>query len=70
MDITPYNNMIWYILDDESKEFIIALLTKQGFQGECKLIAVVNEGIANLQVTDNYEHSIVLPIDILDILNN
>lgn len=70
MNITPYNNMIWYILDDESKEFIIALLSEQGFQGECKLIAVVNDGTTNLQITDNFNHSLSLPINILDILNN
>lgn len=70
MDITPYNNMIWYILDDESKEFIISLLSERGFQGECKLIAIVNNGTTNLQINDNFDHSLVLPINILDILNN
>ena len=70
MEIKPYENMIWYILDDESKEFVISYLAEQGFQGECKLVAIINGDVTNLQITDNYEHSLVLPIDILDILNN
>ena len=70
MEIKPYENMIWYILDDDSKSFILSILNEQGFQGECKLVAAINGDVTNLQITDNYEHSLILPIDILDILNN
>ena len=69
MEIKVYENMIWNILDDESKAFIISLLKDQGFQGECKLISKVSEESTILEITDTFDHSLILPINILDILN-
>jgi hypothetical protein len=70
MDITVYENLIWDILDDESKTFIMGILANQEFEGECKLIAKINGEVTELEITDNFNHSLVLPINILDILNN
>ena len=65
-----YENLLWDILDQSSKLYIITLLIGKGFQGECKLISKVSDDTTIMEVTDNYNHSLVLPIDILDILNN
>jgi hypothetical protein len=70
MYITVYENLIWDILDDESKTFIMGILANQEFEGECKLIAKINSEVTELEITDNFNHSLVLPINILDILNN
>lgn len=69
MDVKVYENMIWNILDDDSKVFIISILKDQGFQEECKLIAKVSEESTVLEITDSFGHVLVLPINILDILN-
>lgn len=69
MEIKVYENLIWNILDDDSKSFIITLLSEQKFQGECKLISKVSGDSTILEINDNFEHSLVLPINILDILN-
>lgn len=63
--IKVYKNLIWNILDDGSKLYIIELLMDQGFKGECKVIA--KDG--SLEIRDNYEKELILPINILDILN-
>lgn len=63
--IEVYKNLIWEILDDSSKLYIIELLMNQGFKGECKVIA--KDGC--LEVNDNYGNQMILPINILDILN-
>jgi hypothetical protein len=70
MGIKMYNNMIWEILDDDSKLYILSILTEQGFQGDCKLISVVDGDTTIMEVTDAFEHRLILPINILDILNS
>lgn len=67
--ISIYKNMIWEILDDGSKIFILSMLIENEFQGECKLISKVVEGTTIMEVSDSYGKSLELPINILDILN-
>lgn len=68
-DISIYKNMIWEILDEGSKIFILTLLIEQGFQGECKLISKVAGETTIMEVSDSQGKSLELPINILDILN-
>lgn len=68
--IRVYKNMIWEILSDESKLFILELLIQGEFKGDCKLISVVEGGTTIMEIRDNYDHYMVLPINILDILND
>lgn len=68
--IRVYKNMIWEILSDESKLFILELLIQGEFKGDCKLITVVEGGTTIMEIRDNYDHYMVLPINILDILND
>ena len=42
---------------------------ESGFEGDCKLIAKIDGDVTVLQVNDNLGHEIILPINILDILN-
>lgn len=67
--IKVYKNMIWEILSNESKLFILELLIQSEFKGDCKLISVVEGGSTIMEIRDNYDHYMVLPINILDILN-
>jgi hypothetical protein len=67
--IKIYENMIWEILDEGSKLTLISILMDQGFEGNCKLIAKINGETTILEVNDETGHNIVLPINILDILN-
>lgn len=68
--IIVYKNMVWEILSDESKLLILSLLLDNGFEGNCKLISVVDGESTIMEVTDESDHKLVLPINILDILNN
>ena len=68
--IKIYKNMIWEILSDESKLFILDLLIQGEFKGDCKLISVVEGETTIMEIRDNYDHYMVLPINILDILND
>jgi len=68
--VRVYRNLLWDILDQESKLFIITLLMENGFDGECKLISMIDGDTTIMEVTDTFGHSMVLPINILDILNN
>lgn len=70
MELKVYNNMLWDILDQGSKLFVIGILMENGFQGECKLISKVAGETTIMEVTDDFGHSLVLPINILDILND
>lgn len=63
--IKVYKNLIWEILDDGSKLYILELLIERGFKGDCKVIA--KDG--SLEVNDNFNNQLVIPINILDILN-
>ena len=67
--IKIYENMIWNILDKGSKLTLITILMDQGFEGNCKLIAKINGETTVLEVNDETGHNIILPINILDILN-
>lgn len=68
--ILVYNNLLWDILDQGSKLYIMSLLMENGFEGDCKLVSKIDGDVTIMEVNDNYGHSIVLPINILDILNN
>lgn len=68
--IRVYKNMIWEILSDESKLFILELLIQGEFKGDCKLMSIVEGGTTIMEIRDNYNHYMVLPINILDILND
>lgn len=67
--IIIYKNMIWEILDQGSKLAILSLLMENGFEGNCKVISEVANGTTVLKFTDDFNHEMVLPINILDILN-
>jgi hypothetical protein len=65
-----YTNLLWDILDQESKLFIITLLIENNFDGECKLTSIIDGETTIIEVTDTFGHSMILPINILDILND
>lgn len=67
--ICVYKNMIWEILDEGSKLTIIDMLIDNGFVGNCKLIAKIVGDVTVMEINDEYNHQLVLPIDIIDILN-
>lgn len=68
-DIKIYENLIWEILDEGSKSALIEILLNNGFEGECKLISKVEGETTVMEVMDGSEHHLILPINILDILN-
>ena len=68
--VNVYKNLLWEILDQSSKLFIISLLIENGFDGECKLISKIDGETTIMEVTDAFGHSMILPINILDILND
>lgn len=67
--IKVYENMIWEILDEGSKLTLINILMTNGFEGNCKLIAKIDGDVTVLEVNDESGHCMILPINILDILN-
>lgn len=67
--IKVYENMIWNILDEGSKLTLISVLMNNGFEGNCKLIAKIDGEVTVLEVNDESGHYMILPINILDILN-
>jgi hypothetical protein len=67
--IKLYKNMIWEILDKGSKLTLITILMDNGFEGNCKLIAKIDGDVTVLEVNDESGHCMILPINILDILN-
>ena len=67
--IKIYENMIWEILDEGSKLTLIEILTNSGFEGNCKMIAKIDGDESVLEVNDESGHNMILPINILDILN-
>ena len=67
--IKVYENMLWDILDEGSKLTLISVLMNNGFEGNCKLIAKIDGDVTVLEVNDESGHYMVLPINILDILN-
>lgn len=64
--IVMYKNLLWEILDNGSKLYILGLLIEQGFKGECKLIT--KDGV--LEITDKFGKQLIIPIDILALLND
>lgn len=64
-----YKNMIWEILDQGSKLALITILLENGFEGDCRVIAKIEGETTVLEFRDKLNHSLVLPINILDILN-
>lgn len=68
--IRVYKNMIWEILSDESKLFILELLIQGEFKGDCKLISRVDNETTIMEIRDKHGHEMILPINILDILND
>ena len=67
--IKVYKNMIWEILDKGSKLTLLDILMNNGFEGNCKLIAKIDGEVTVLEVNDESGHYMILPINILDILN-
>ena len=67
--INVYKNLLWEILDDESKLALIGILINNGFVGDCKITSKVEGEASVLEVVDDYEHYLLLPIDILEMLN-
>lgn len=68
--IKIYENMIWEILNEGSKLTLISLLMDSGFEGDCKIIAKVEGESTILEINDELGHNLILPINILDILND
>lgn len=67
--INIYKNLLWEILDDESKLVLIGILINNGFIGDCKITSKVEGEVSVLEVRDEYDHYLLLPIDILEMLN-
>lgn len=67
--IKVYENMIWNILDEGSKLTLINILINNRFEGKCKLIAKIDGDVTVLEVNDESSHCMILPINIIDILN-
>lgn len=65
-----YENLLWNILDDSSKIYILTLLIKNEFEGECKLTSVIKDDITIISIKDEIGKIIELPINILEILND
>ena len=67
-----YENMLWDILDDGSKIYILTLMIKNDFEGECKLTSEIRGEESKhtiIIIRDENGKEMELPIDILDILN-
>ena len=67
--IVVYRNMIWEILDKGSQLTLLEIMMSHGFEGECKLTAKIEGEATVMEVRDNLGHYLVIPIDILNILN-
>ena len=65
-----YENLIWDILDDRSKIYILTLMIKNEFRGECKITAKVVDNGSVINLKDENGKELDLPLDILDILND
>jgi hypothetical protein len=67
--INIYKNLLWDILDDESKLTLIGILIKNGFEGDCKITTKIDGDSSVLEVRDESNHYLLLPVDIIDMLN-
>ena len=74
MNLHIYENMLWNIIDDASKIYILTLLIKNDFEGECRVLAEVDkespESKVIILLRDENGKEMELPINVLDILNN
>ena len=70
MDLHIYENLLWNILDDGSKIYILTLLIKNEFEGECKVTSEIIDNTTQLVIRDMHGKEINLPINVLDILNS
>ena len=74
MNLHIYENMLWNIIDDASKIYILTLLIKNDFEGECRVLAEVDkkspESKVIILLRDEKGKEMELPINVLDILNN
>lgn len=68
--IIVYKNMIWDILDKGSQLALLDIMMENGFQGNCKLTSKIEGDTTVMEIRDEHEHYLVLPINILDILND
>ena len=72
-EINMYENVLWDILDDSSKIYVLTLMIKNDFEGECKLTPEIRgdeSKQAIIIIRDEKGKEIELPINVLDILNN
>lgn len=70
MNLHIYENLLWSILDDSSKIYILTLLIKNEFEGECKLTSEIVGDTTQIIIRSEDNKEIALPINVLDILNN
>lgn len=63
-------NKLWGLLNDASKLAVIDLLREEGFKGEVKLIGIIKGDSTVIQVENNQNLKLELPINILDVLND
>lgn len=69
-ELSIYKNILWDLLDEGSQSYILSIITDQGFKEECKLISKVVGDKTVMFISDNHDHELEIPIDILDIINN
>lgn len=67
--IVVYNNMLWEILDKGSKLALLAVMMNNGFIGNCKVTSKINGDTTVMEVRDESGHYLMLPINIIDVLN-
>lgn len=68
--IKIFENVLWTLLDDVSKLYILSLLLENDFNGESKLTVEISDNTTTIIAKDNYGHEIELPINVLSIINN
>lgn len=67
--IVVYPNMIWEILDKGSKLTLLDIMMSNGFQGNCKVTSKIEGNTSVMEINDESGHYLVIPINIIDILN-
>ena len=68
-EIEIYENVLWDILDEGSKECILEIMKNNGFIGKCKIIAAVRGNRSIMIIKDEADKMMELPINIIEILN-
>lgn len=69
MDYTIYNNFLWSLLDEDSKEFINELLTSNKVKGDVKVIVKVKDDKSTCLNISSDEFNLDLEIDMINFLN-